>query len=199
MRQKKTSVESSIRPKMVDTKRAMDSDPEKKSSEKKAKKAKKEKKEKKEKKKERDDGDDGKKNALPNAQSSPPAADTPKKRFRLRLKGIAPNTDKKQVANFLSVSESCVRNVFHGEAVVIVESDVDFNKCVGKDDEKLNGRFVKVMDETNGIQTQNVGNTFTRANTGDMNRKTTTNEREGRDWTCKKCNGGEFRETRDVL
>ena len=43
MRQKKTSVESSIRPKMVDTKRAMDSDPEKKSSEKKAKKAKKEK------------------------------------------------------------------------------------------------------------------------------------------------------------
>ena len=58
---------------MVDTKRAMDSDPEKKSSEKKAKKAKKEKK-KKEKKKERDDGDDGKKNALPNAQSSPPAA-----------------------------------------------------------------------------------------------------------------------------
>ena len=189
MRQKKTSVESSIRPKMVDTKRAMDSDPEKKSS---AKKAKKEKKENKEKKKERDDGDDGKKNALPNAQSSPPAADTPKKRFRLRLKGIAPNTDKKQVANFLSVSESCVRNVFHGEAVVIVESDVDFNKCVGKDDEKLNGRFVKVMDETNGIQTQNVGNTFTRANTGDMNRKTTTNEREGRDWTCEKCNGENF-------
>ena len=59
MRQKKTSVELSIRPKMVDKKRAMDSDPEKKSS---AKKAKKEKKEKKEKKKERDDGDDGKKN-----------------------------------------------------------------------------------------------------------------------------------------
>ena len=173
---------------MVDTKRPMDSDPENKSS---AKKAKKEKKEKKEKKKERDDGDDGKKSALPK-HSSPPAADTPKKRFRLRLKGIAPNTDKKQVANFLSVSESCVRNVFHGEAVVIVESDVDFNKCVGKDDEKLNGRFVKVTEETNGIQTQNVGNTFTRANTGDMNRKTTTNEREGRDWTCEKCNGENF-------
>ena len=51
MRQKKTSVELSIRPKMVDTKHAMDSDPEKKSSAKKAKKEKKEKKEKREKRK----------------------------------------------------------------------------------------------------------------------------------------------------
>ena len=88
--------------------------------------------------------------AASSGKTETPPTTTKKRAFRLRLKGIAPNTDKAQVAQFLSVSESCVRNVFHGEAIVMVDTEEAFQRCVEKDDEKLNGRFVKVTDETSG-------------------------------------------------
>jgi len=187
-------------------KRSTDASEDERSERKKAKKEKKEKKEKKDK----DDEDEkkrggslagGQEEVGPKAQP-PGSAKTPK-RFRLRLKGIAPNTDKAQVANFLTIDESCVRNVFHGEAIVVVESDAEFQRCVEKDDEKLNGRFVKVTDETNGVARSNnaavtrgtdFGTTTPTSNASDglTRRKTTTNEREGRDWTCEKCGGENF-------
>ena len=117
---------------------------------KRAKKSKKEKKEKKTREKRSDDESSDKSNQKSSGKPETPPTNTKKRAFRLRLKGIAPNTDKAQVAQFLSVSESCVRNVFHGEAIVMVDTEEAFQRCVEKDDEKLNGRFVKVTDETNG-------------------------------------------------
>ena len=158
-----------------------------------AKKSKKEKKEEKTREKRSNDESKDKSNhksfpAASSGKTETPPTNTKKRAFRLRLKGIAPNTDKAQVAQFLSVSESCVRNVFHGEAIVMVDTEEAFQRCVEKDDEKLNGRFVKVTDETNGARSNLGRNFLTPGNNGENNaevkRKTTTNEREGRDWTC---------------
>ena len=166
-----------------------------------AKKSKKEKKEKKTREKRSDDESEDRSNhksfpAASSGKTETPPPTTKKRAFRLRLKGIAPNTDKAQVAQFLSVSESCVRNVFHGEAIVMVDTEEAFQRCVEKDDEKLNGRFVKVTDETNGARSNLGRNFLTPGNNGENNaevkRKTTTNEREGRDWTCEKCGGENF-------
>lgn len=161
-----------------------------------AKKSKKEKKEKKTREKRSDDESSDKSNQKSSGKPETPPTNTKKRAFRLRLKGIAPNTDKAQVAQFLSVSESCVRNVFHGEAIVMVDTEEAFQRCVEKDDEKLNGRFVKVTDETNGVRSNLGRNFLTPGNNGENNaevkRKTTTNEREGRDWTCEKCGGENF-------
>ena len=166
-----------------------------------AKKSKKEKKEKKTREKRSDDESEDRSNhksfpAASSGKTETPPTTTKKRAFRLRLKGIAPNTDKAQVAQFLSVSESCVRNVFHGEAIVMVDTEEAFQRCVEKDDEKLNGRFVKVTDETNGARSNLGRNFLTPGNNGENNaevkRKTTTNEREGRDWTCEKCGGENF-------
>ena len=166
---------------------------------KRAKKSKKEKKEKTREKRSNDESRDKSNHKSPAASSGKtetPPTNTKKRAFRLRLKGIAPNTDKAQVAQFLSVSESCVRNVFHGEAIVMVDTEEAFQRCVEKDDEKLNGRFVKVTDETNGARSNLGRNFLTPGNNGENNaevkRKTTTNEREGRDWTCEKCGGENF-------
>ena len=163
---------------------------------KRAKKSKKEKKEKKTREKRSDDESSDKSNQKSSGKPETPPTNTKKRAFRLRLKGIAPNTDKAQVAQFLSVSESCVRNVFHGEAIVMVDTEEAFQRCVEKDDEKLNGRFVKVTDETNGVRSNLGRNFLTPGNNGENNaevkRKTTTNEREGRDWTCEKCGGENF-------
>ena len=166
-----------------------------------AKKSKKEKKEKKTREKRSDDESKDKSNhksfpAASSGKTETPPTTTKKRAFRLRLKGIAPNTDKAQVAQFLSVSESCVRNVFHGEAIVMLDTEEAFQRCVEKDDEKLNGRFVKVTDETNGARS-NLGRNFLKPgnngeNNAEVKRKTTTNEREGRDWTCEKCGGENF-------
>ena len=166
-----------------------------------AKKSKKEKKEKKTREKRSDDESEDRSNhksfpAASSGKTETPPPTTKKRAFRLRLKGIAPNTDKAQVAQFLSVSESCVRNVFHGEAIVMVDTEEAFQRCVEKDDEKLNGRFVKVTDETNRARS-NLGRNFLKPgnngeNNAEVKRKTTTNEREGRDWTCEKCGGENF-------
>ena len=166
-----------------------------------AKKSKKEKKEKKTREKRSDDESEDRSNhksfpAASSGKTETPPPTTKKRAFRLRLKGIAPNTDKAQVAQFLSVSESCVRNVFHGEAIVMLDTEEAFQRCVEKDDEKLNGRFVKVTDETNRARS-NLGRNFLKPgnngeNNAEVKRKTTTNEREGRDWTCEKCGGENF-------
>ncbi|CAL6432344.1 unnamed protein product [Bathycoccus prasinos] len=156
-----------------------------------AKKSKKEKKEKKTREKRSDDESEDRSNhksfpAASSGKTETPPTTTKKRAFRLRLKGIAPNTDKAQVAQFLSVSESCVRNVFHGEAIVMVDTEEAFQRCVEKDDEKLNGR--------NFLTPGNNGE-----NNAEVKRKTTTNEREGRDWTARRGKYGEQRETPPVM
>jgi len=132
-------------------------------------------------------------------------AESEDEKHRLRLKGVAANTSKEQIAEFLSIEEDSVKNVFHGEAIVVVHGRFLFERCMSKHEEKLNGRFVEVLDETNYLMN---GGKVASASRYDQQQKreqqqqqqrvvgsgqkTTASEREGRDWTCAECKGENF-------